>query len=219
MIDYGCAQILTDERTDIQKVVGTAYYLAPELAFNAWYTYWLRQKGLQLDEVSRQTNMSKFLEMVKEKISIRQKEDEAVIKVKTGELLAAEHVAALKMDTLPFEENDDDNIPLLERYQKRTPRMLKSSDVWSIGVIAYVMLTGRAPFRGRDNRAIFESIVTREWRFPAKDARYGHALNKKDVPEQFRVKTFSDLLSFFRCTQVSMHSFSQNRNHSQLCLQ
>ena len=43
-------------------------------------------------------------------------------------------------------------------------------------------------FRGRDNAAIYESIVTRDWKFPSKDARYGDVLNSVNVPEQFRVK-------------------------------
>ena len=129
------------------------------------------------------------MKVVQQKIADKQRENEALNKPKTVEdLLAPEHIAVLKMETLPLEDNDDPEKPLLERYQKRTPRMLKMCDVWGIGVIAYVMLTGRAPFRGDDNRAIFESIVTTEWRFPAKDARYGHSLSKENVPEQFRVK-------------------------------
>jgi len=36
---------------------------------------------------------------------------------------------------------------------------LKKTDIWTIGVIAYVMLTGRPPFYGRDNRAILRKIL------------------------------------------------------------
>jgi len=36
---------------------------------------------------------------------------------------------------------------------------LKKTDIWTIGVIAYVMLTGRPPFYGRDNKAILRKIL------------------------------------------------------------
>jgi len=50
----------------------------------------------------------------------------------------------------------------------RTGRVLKSSDVWSIGVIAYVMLTGRPPFNGQSNTEIFQNIIKKPLKFPAK---------------------------------------------------
>merc|ERR1712073_128222 len=49
----------------------------------------------------------------------------------------------------------------------RTGKVLKSSDVWSIGVIAYVMMTGRPPFNGRSNNEIFSSIIKKPLKFPA----------------------------------------------------
>jgi len=48
----------------------------------------------------------------------------------------------------------------------RTGRVLKSSDVWSIGIIAYVMLTGRPPFNGKSNTEIFHSIIKKPLKFP-----------------------------------------------------
>jgi len=50
----------------------------------------------------------------------------------------------------------------------RTGKVLKSSDVWSIGVIAYVMLTGRPPFNGQSNTEIFQSIIKKPLKFPSK---------------------------------------------------
>jgi len=50
----------------------------------------------------------------------------------------------------------------------RTGLVLKSSDVWSIGIIAYVMLTGRPPFNGQSNTEIFQNIIKKQLKFPAK---------------------------------------------------
>jgi len=50
----------------------------------------------------------------------------------------------------------------------RTGLVLKSSDIWSIGVIAYVMLTGRPPFNGQTNTEIFQNIIKKQLKFPAK---------------------------------------------------
>lgn len=49
----------------------------------------------------------------------------------------------------------------------RTGRVLKSSDIWSIGVIAYVLMTGRPPFNGHSNTEIFSSIIKKPLKFPA----------------------------------------------------
>merc|ERR1719495_3138565 len=49
---------------------------------------------------------------------------------------------------------------------KRTGKVLKASDVWSIGVIAYVLMTGRPPFNGHSNTDIFSSIIKKPLKFP-----------------------------------------------------
>merc|ERR1719273_2769518 len=49
----------------------------------------------------------------------------------------------------------------------RTGAVLKSSDIWSIGVIAFVLMTGRPPFNGHSNTEIFSSIIKKPLKFPA----------------------------------------------------
>jgi len=71
----------------------------------------------------------------------------------------------------------------------RTGSILKASDVWGMGVIAYVMMTGRAPFRGRNNIGIFESSCTKPLVFPEKDARYHNKLKLSQHFKDFIRKT------------------------------
>ena len=49
---------------------------------------------------------------------------------------------------------------------KRTGTILKASDIWSIGVITYVMLIGRAPFNGSSNKGIFYNIIHKSLKYP-----------------------------------------------------
>lgn len=48
----------------------------------------------------------------------------------------------------------------------RTGAELKKSDMWTIGVITYVLLTGRPPFHGNDNKEILKKIIRSRIAFP-----------------------------------------------------
>jgi len=54
-----------------------------------------------------------------------------------------------------------------DRYV-RTGRVLKSSDVWSVGIITYILMTGTPPFDGKSNTEIFQKIVQQPLVFPRK---------------------------------------------------
>jgi len=47
------------------------------------------------------------------------------------------------------------------KRSQRTGEILKRSDVWAVGVIAYIMLTGTPPFKGRKTQDILEEILTK----------------------------------------------------------
>jgi len=51
---------------------------------------------------------------------------------------------------------------------ERTGAILKKSDVWAVGVIAYIMLTGTPPFRGREHKDILAQILRSDVSFPSK---------------------------------------------------
>lgn len=48
----------------------------------------------------------------------------------------------------------------------RTGEVLCKSDLWAVGVIAYIMLTGQTPFKGRRHADILAEILTKPVTFP-----------------------------------------------------
>jgi len=53
-----------------------------------------------------------------------------------------------------------------EALKTREGWEIKKSDVWAIGVITYMMVTGRPPFWAKENRTIMRKILRSDVRFP-----------------------------------------------------
>jgi len=53
-----------------------------------------------------------------------------------------------------------------ESVRKRTGNELKKTDVWSIGIMTWVMLFGRPPFYAKNNSELLKKIIHEEPRFP-----------------------------------------------------
>ena len=106
-----------------------------------------------------------------------------------------------------FDDIDDmdDEIDELDLYNKNSRlkkhgnldlNLLKCCDVWSIGIIAYIIMTGKAPFAGRDRVSIFESIITRDWKQCNEDDNTDNSI----LPVEFQVESrtnFQILLCYF----------------------
>jgi len=49
---------------------------------------------------------------------------------------------------------------------ERTASELKAADMWSIGIVSYVLCTGRPPFHGNTNEEVFRKIISKQLKFP-----------------------------------------------------
>lgn len=54
----------------------------------------------------------------------------------------------------------------LKPGKRRTGDVLKAADVWAVGVICFILVTGQPPFNGKNNSRIFLNIVKQSVKFP-----------------------------------------------------
>merc|ERR1712070_367987 len=45
----------------------------------------------------------------------------------------------------------------------------RSCDLWSVGVISYILLCGYPPFNGSDNKEVYDAVRRGRYRFPSAD--------------------------------------------------
>merc|ERR1711879_246012 len=53
------------------------------------------------------------------------------------------------------------------KKQQKTGFFLKESDIWSVGCIAYIMLTGSFPFRGSTTQQLLQEIIRKPVEYPS----------------------------------------------------
>lgn len=72
----------------------------------------------------------------------------------------------------------------------------QAADVWSAGVILYILLSGMPPFWGKTKSRIFEAVKAADLRFPSE-------------PWDHVSKSAKDLISRMLCTEASRRLTAQ----------
>ena len=141
----------------------------------------------------------------------------------------------IKPENILFESERDDAIKLIDFGLSRrhdrgealmsnpvgtayymSPELLKgrydkSCDLWSVGVVAYILLCGYPPFNGQSDQDIFESIKRGHFEFPAQ-AWSG----KSDLAKDFvRCLLRRDPRKRFTAKEASMHPWIANSRTTQ----
>ena len=85
-----------------------------------------------------------------------------------GELKLIDFGVAIEIED---NELNDDYVGTLhflppESVCARTGEELKAGDMWSIGVIAYVLVCGMVPFAGHDHESTLTKIITQDVKWP-----------------------------------------------------
>jgi calcium-dependent protein kinase len=86
------------------------------------------------------------------------------------------------------------------------------SDMWSIGVIIYIMVTGKQPFRARDKEGVFDKIL--KGKYDKKSLEKSKCSNElKDLIKKILVKDYKKRISVESALQHKWFSmFEDNKN-------
>lgn len=74
---------------------------------------------------------------------------------------------------------------VLKKGFRRTLAIWKAADMWSVGVIIYLLVFGTPPFSGRENRVIFSKIIKGEYKIERENVQLSAAC--KDVIQKLLV--------------------------------
>lgn len=86
-------------------------------------------------------------------------------------------------------------------------------DIWSIGILFYIMLTGEAPFTGKSNQVIFNKIINSEVNFengPISDK----SVKVKDFIKKCLIKDYNERPSAADLLKHELFSKSDNLNNN-----
>ena len=176
----------------LQKMNGVvltedANFMSPELAFHLWFYIWCGNDHDGDVNKLKDDNIDKYIgDGVMKNDDQRCKDFTQMVSTLSEKQYLQEHDDIESVS----DEYRDLNKKLFEKYQCLTPQILKASDIWSIGIIAYLIMTGKKPFgRFRMQKYIVESIVTSTGRlnFPQIDSRYLNNLDDNVLTPAFKV--------------------------------
>ena len=138
-------------------------YCAPEIAFGEAFEEWELSQN-----IVENTTMDVFINLMKRRQQLYLKGQHGIETDENG-LNDPQNLFGMtweeryqeweKYDTLRILENDDINKDLWDRYMNITPRMLKASDIWNVGIIAYLLVFGELPFRSKTKKHLLESSL------------------------------------------------------------
>lgn len=97
-----------------------------------------------------------------ENILLETKEEDSSIKIIDFGLARKHDVAEPPMSTIV-------GTPYYIAPEVLRKHYTKSCDVWSTGVVAYILLCGYPPFNGANNREVHDSVLTGQYSFPRED--------------------------------------------------
>ncbi len=89
-------------------------------------------------------------------------------------------------------------------YNQKSGLILKSSDMWAIGAIVFVLITGKLPFPGKKHKDIFKNISKCRYKFPET------LLLSDSVKDFISCLLNTDPVKRFNCDQALQHPWIAN---------
>ena len=164
----------------------TVNYSAPEVIFN------------EANKLSSCKTMEEFIGTMRERYNYSKKKIDYKSRYDCEKLFGMtwqqRYEKWKNYDTLPIFENDNLKKDMWHRFIRQTPRMFKASDIWSVGIVAYFLVTGGATWRiknGMNSIYTMEYLLTNEYLYPYNHVCHGFPLREEEeLPVTFEVKIY-----------------------------